>query len=165
MIIFRSALVGISLALAPAGARAQSASSADSSFCAFLPTVEAAIRSMGKNDSRPWLALLSTEPGATLFSPFGHVIRGTSAVAQRYDSVAKRFEPGHRTFTVEYLSIEVDGDLATTVAVERGTFRPAGSDSTMASVTRATMIYRRERGGWKLRHRHMDHLTEGKAAR
>ena len=53
---------------------------------------------------------------------------------------------------------DVSGDLAYFVALERGTFRVAGTDSTRRGFTRATMVFRREAGGWKLRHRHMDHL-------
>jgi ketosteroid isomerase-like protein len=157
----RSVLVAIGVALVPAAAPAQSASSADSAFRAFLPTFETATTSMLNGDDAAWRALLSAEPGGTLFTPFGGVVRGAPALAQRYDRAAARHAPGPARLEVEYLSIEVSGDLASVVALERSTFRSAGSDSTRAGFTRATMIFRREAGAWKLRHRHMDHLREG----
>jgi ketosteroid isomerase-like protein len=144
----------------PAPARAQEASSADSSFQAFLTTFEAATRSFIEGDNTAWKELLSTEPGGTLFTPFGGVVRGASALGEQYDRAAARFAPGPAVrLEVEYLSVEVSGDLACVVALQRGIFRPAGSDSTRAGFTRVTMIFRREAGGWKLRHRHMDHLA------
>lgn len=147
-------------ALMPARAGAQEPSSADSSFQAFLPTFEAAIRSwFFEGDNTAWKELLSTEPGGTLFTPFGEVVQGASALRERYDWVATRFEPGRPPrLEVEYLSIDASGDLGYVVVLERGTSRPAGSDSTMVGFTRATMVFRREAGEWKLRHRHMDHL-------
>jgi ketosteroid isomerase-like protein len=156
----RTVLVGIGLTLLPTAGPAQSASSADSSFRAFLPTFEGAINSMVNGDGALWGALLSTKPGTTLFSPFGAVYREPPTIGRRYQWVAKQFVPGHHRVQVEYLNVAVSGDLAAVVALERGTFRLAGSDSTGNSITRATMIFRREDGSWKLRHRHMDHLTE-----
>lgn len=154
----RSALASIAMALVPALAPAQPATSADSSFRAFLPTFEAATRSFLDGDNAAWKELLSTEPGGTLFTPSGGVVLGASALAEQYDRAAARFAPGPARLEVEYLSIEVSGDLACVVALQRGIYRPAGSDSTRAGFTRATMVFRREAGRWKLRHRHMDHL-------
>jgi ketosteroid isomerase-like protein len=52
----------------------------------------------------------------------------------------------------------VSGDLACVVEIER--YRPVGSDTLTSARTRATHIFRREEGAWKLAHRHMDHLRE-----
>lgn len=160
----RSIVVAIGVALAPVAAPGQSPSSADTSFRNFLPTFEAATRSMLNGDSDPWKALLSTEPGGTLFTPFGGVVLGAPALERQYARAAARHAPGPAGLEVEYLSLEVSGDLASVVALERSRLRMAGSDSTRAGYTRATMIFRREGGAWKLRHRHMDHLREGSPA-
>ncbi len=160
----RSVLVALGLALAPAAAPAQSASGADSAFRAFLVTFEAATTSILTGDAGPWKSHLSAEPGGTLFTPFGSVVRGAAALAQRYDSAAARQGPGRARLDMEYLSIEVSGDLAAVAALQRST-RMVGSDSTQAGFTRVTMIFRREAGAWKLRHRHMDHLREGSPAK
>lgn len=153
-----SAPAVIALALLPAPARAQEASSADSSFRAFLPTFEAATRSLLDGDNVAWKELLSAEPGGTLFTPFGGLVREASPLVEQYDRAAALFAPGPARLEVEYLSIEASGDLAYVVALERSTFRPAGSDATRTGLTRATTVFRREAGRWKLRHRHMDHL-------
>ena len=66
--------------------------------------------------------------------------------------------PGPARLEVEYLALEVSGNMAYVVALERSCFRPVGSDSLRSGYTRATMIFRRESDGWRLRHRHTDHL-------
>jgi ketosteroid isomerase-like protein len=165
MVRRRSVVIAVAAALVPATAPAQSASRADASFRAFLPTFEAATTSMLDGDSGPWRSLLSGEPGGTLFTPFGGVVRGAPALAQRYARAAARHAPGPARLEVEYLSIDVSGDLAFVVALERSRFRMAGGDSTQAGYTRATMVFRREGGEWKLRHRHMDHLEESSATK
>ena len=151
--------VALIAALTPAVGSAQPGSAADSSFQAFLPTYEAAIRSFFEGDNTAWKELLSTEPGGTLCTPFGEVVQGASALRERYDWVVTQYEPVRPArVEVEYVTIDASGDLAYFVALERGTYRVAGTDSTRSGLTRATMVFRREVGGWKLRHRHMDNL-------
>lgn len=163
-------LAAATVPLTPAAVRAQgeagvqgeasvhATSGADSSFRAFLPAFEAATRAMLDGDAAPWLRLLSAEPGGTLFTPFGQVEAGRPALEARYRVAAARHAPGPARLEVEYLTIEVSGGVAYVVALERSRFRPVGSDSLRSGYTRATMIFRRENGGWRLRHRHMDHL-------
>lgn len=137
---------------------AQEATGADSSFRAFLPSYEAALRSMLDGDGAAWRDLLSTEPGVTLFTPFGGLVTEPGPVAERYEQVAARFAPGPDRLELEYLAIGTAGDLAYFVALERSELRHAGSDSVESGFTRVTMVFRREAGAWRLRHRHMDHL-------
>ena len=151
-------LAAAAVPLAPAAVCAQVEAGADSSFRAFLPEFEAATRAVLDGDAVPWLRLLSAEPGGTLFTPFGQVVVGRRALAARYRAAAARNAPGPARLEVEYPALEVSGDLAYVVALERSRFRPVGSDSLRSGYTRATMIFRRESGGWRLRHRHMDHL-------
>jgi ketosteroid isomerase-like protein len=46
------------------------------------------------------------------------------------------------------------------VALERSRYQRAAVDSVRTGYTRATHIFRRENGEWKLAHRHMDHIEE-----
>jgi ketosteroid isomerase-like protein len=161
----RPLLVAIAVVLLPRVSLAQSASSPDSSFRAFLPTFEAATRDLLNGDGAHWQALLSTEPGATLFNAFGGVFRDTPEVTRRYEWLATQFTPRSATLTVDYLSIDVSGDLATVVSLEHPALRSATGDSMETGLTRATMIFRHEAGGWRLRHRHMDHLSGRGAAK
>ncbi len=131
---------------------------ADSSFKAFLVSFNAGANAMVNADPTPFMANASHADDVTLLTPFGENLRGWAAVGQRYEQAAKRFSPSGATMQLEYLAIEVQGDMAYTVVVQRGMYRPAGSDTTRASFTRATNVFRREDGKWKLVHRHMDHV-------
>lgn len=133
---------------------------ADASFRAFLPAFEGALTGMIGGDSTAWFALLAREP--TLFTPFGGVRVGHEAVRKQYAFAAGRNaspKPG-LVVEFEYLSVDVSGDLACVVEVEHISFRRVGSDTLARARTRATHIFRREDGAWKLAHRHMDHLQE-----
>jgi ketosteroid isomerase-like protein len=161
----RALLVAIAAVLLPHVGLSQSTSSPDSSFRAFLPTFEAATRDLLNGDGAHWQALLSTEPGATLFNPYGGTFRDTPEVTRRYAWLASQLTPRAATLTVDYLSIDVSGDLATVVSLEHPALRSATGDSMETGLTRATMIFRHEAGGWRLRHRHMDHLSGRGAAK
>ncbi len=76
-------------------------------------------------------------------------------------AVAGRFTPSGATLRVEYMALEVHGDIAYDVVQEYATYRPLSAPGSMAGATRATNVFRREAGEWKLVHRHMDHLEGG----
>lgn len=139
-------------------ATAQARSSADAGFRDFLVRFEAATRDMFRGRDSAWLAMVAREP--TLFTPFGGVRSGRDAVLQQYRQAAARLGPREATLEVEYLHVGVEGDLAFTVALERSRFQPIGVDTMRAGYTRATHVFRREDGAWKLAHRHMDHIVE-----
>jgi len=139
-------------------ATAQARSTADSSFRAFLVRFEAATRDMLSGRSAAWLAMVSREP--TLFTPFGGVVIGRDTVLAQYRFAAGRLGPREATLEVEYLHVGVSGDLAFTVALERSLYQRADADTVRKNYTRATHVFRREEGEWKLAHRHMDHIVE-----
>jgi ketosteroid isomerase-like protein len=64
---------------------------------------------------------------------------------------------------VEYLNIGVSGDLAFTVAIERQKEARVGDEPPTQRALRATQIFRKEAGAWKLLHRHADPLIEKRA--
>ena len=72
--------------------------------------------------------------------------------AQR--SVASRFSNG-TPLDLELIAADVDGDLAYTVGYERCSVSVQGGPARPVFL-RATQIYRRENGEWKLAHRHAD---------
>ncbi len=159
MTMFRAlpALLLLSVAcIQPASAQARSA--ADSSFRAFLVRFEAATRDMMSGRSATWLSMVSREP--TMFAPFGGVRTGRDSVLAQYRYAASRHGPREATLEVEYLHVAVSGDLAFTMALERSRYQRFDSDTLRANYTRATHIFRREDGEWKLAHRHMDHIVE-----
>jgi len=149
-------LVLTAACLQPASAQARS--SADSSFRAFLVRFEAATRDMFGGQSADWLSMVSREP--TLYTPFGGVLTGRAAVLKQYQFTASRLGPRAATLEVEYLHVGVEGDVAYTVALERSRYQRADVDTVRTGYTRATHVFRRENGEWKLAHRHMDHIEE-----
>jgi len=56
----------------------------------------------------------------------------------------------------EYLVKHVQGRLAYTVAIERADVLYAGRTEREPQVLRVTMLFRRDRGAWKIVHRHAD---------
>lgn len=131
---------------------------ADSEFHAFLKEFEAATTDFLNGDARAWATIASHADDATMFSPFGPAGTGWAEVGPMYTKGASRLAPRGAKLAVEYLAIIVTGELAYTAGIERKTFQLATADSTVNYVTRATDIFRREDGHWKLVHRHMDHL-------
>ncbi len=76
--------------------------------------------------------------------------------------VASRFSGG-TPLEFELIAAEVDGDLAYTVGYERSSVSIDGGPARPAFL-RATQIYRRENGDWKLVHRHADPAPAGSPA-
>ncbi len=130
---------------------------ADSSFRAFLVAFDSGLVAFVNGDPVQWMANASHADDVTLLTPYGENMRGWAAVEKQYERVRRQYAPGS-TVRQEYLAIEVQGDLAYTVVLQRGDYRSRGSDTSRAGFTRATNIFRREAGQWKLVHRHMDHL-------
>ena len=134
-----------------------SPTAADSSFRAFLEASESGLVAFVNGDPAPWMANASHADDVTLLTPYGENMRGWAAVENQYERAARRYAPGS-TVRQEYLAVEVQGDMAYTVVLQRGIFRSPDSDTTRVGFTRATNIFRCEAGQWKLVHRHMDHL-------
>jgi hypothetical protein len=104
-----------------------------------------------------WKARCSHLPTATLFGGWGGHERGWQQLDPRYDWAAARFAGGEVTF--EELARHVSSDLACTIQIERMRARLAGMEQPATITLRVTQIYGREATGWKLVHRHADHLT------
>ena len=60
----------------------------------------------------------------------------------------------------DYLVKDVRGRLAYTVAIERSNVLYAGHDAPQPQVLRVTMIFRFDRGGWSIVHRHADMMVD-----
>jgi ketosteroid isomerase-like protein len=82
------------------------------------------------------------------------VISGCDNITRAQSSVASRFSNG-TPLDLELIAADVNGDVAYTVAYERSSVSVGGATVQLAYV-RATQIYRRENGDWKLVLRHAD---------
>ena len=133
----------------------------ESSFRAFLPRWEKAQSGFINGDPTQWKQNTSHRDDATILGAFGgYGEKGWGAVGARYDWASSQYKPGGATMNVEYLSVVVSGDLAFTVGIERQQGARVGDQNPMQRALRATQIFRRETGSWKLLHRHADALIE-----
>ena len=135
---------------------------ADSSFRAFLAEWEKAQSRFINGDPTLWKQHASHRDDVTILGGFGgYGEKGWDAVGSRYDWASSQYKSGGATMKVEYLSIVANGDLAFTVGVERQEGARVGDQQNPAGrALRATQIFRREDGAWKLLHRHADPLIE-----
>ena len=140
----------------------QDATTVDSSFRAFLPEWEKAQSRFINGDPTLWKRHASHRDDVTILGGFGgYGEKGWDAVGERYEWASSQYKGGGAKMKVEYLSIIVSGDLAFTVGVERQEGARVGDQQNPGRrALRATQIFRRENGAWKLLHRHADPLLE-----
>ncbi|WP_127792584.1 DUF4440 domain-containing protein [Agromyces sp. LHK192] len=78
---------------------------------------------------------------------------GREAVVEAFDVLATSFSECE-AFQLELISYDIQGDMAYTVGYERFTTSIDGKPRTVT--LRATQVYRREDGEWRVVHRHAD---------
>jgi len=156
-------------ALAFTGAFAGAAATADRAqstghargFERFLQRYEAANTAFVNGDPSSWLSLTAEKDPASIFGGFGGLGEaGAATVHQRYLLAAGAFRPSGAEVDFEYLVKDVRGKLAYTVAIERADVLYAGQSERHEQVLRSTMIFRSERGAWKIVHRHADTMVD-----
>lgn len=135
----------------------------DSSFQTFLRRWEDAQSRFLNGDPTLWKQNSSQEEDATIFGAFGGHEKGWKEVGPRYDWAASQYKQSGARKQVEYLNIDVSGDLAFTVSIERDAVQIGNQTKPEARALRVTQVFRRESGAWKLLHRHADPLMEKRA--
>jgi ketosteroid isomerase-like protein len=108
-------------------------------------------------------SLWSRRDDVTLANPFGPPVRGWEEVSARLDLAASNYRDG-RDYDFENISTVTTPQLAYTVEIERIRTRVGGSDELTAIAIRATTVFRREDGMWKVTHRHGDPITSMRPA-
>ena len=108
-------------------------------------------------------SLWSRRDDVTLANPFGPPVRGWQEVSDRLDLAASHYRDG-RDYEFENIATVIAPELAYTVEVERIRTRVGGSDELTPIAIRATTVFRREDGNWKVRHRHGDPITSMRPA-
>ena len=136
---------------------------AERSFRAFLAEWEGAQARLLEGDPTQWKQRASQGDDATIMGAFGGYEKGWKEVGSRYDWAAAQYKERKARVKTEYLSVVVSGDLAYTVAVERQEEARPGGQAPVRRDLRATQVFRREGGSWKLLHRHADPLMEKRA--
>lgn len=137
-------------------AEASSGSLTTADFDEFMGRCHDALAHQGKGQSQPFLALWSDTSDVTLMAAVGGYERGFDGVSGLLSHVSKSLNwEGFRT---ENLATRVEGDVAFTAELERMTRTVDGHEEAMT--IRATQIYRRVGGDWKVIHRHGDVLAD-----
>ena len=130
-------------------------------FEEFLRRYEAANSAFLNGDPEPWLSIVAENEPASIFGGFGGLGEaGVDEVHQRYLLAAGAFRPSGAEAEFEYLVKDVQGRIAYTVAIERADVLFAGHTVVQEQVLRVTMIFRLERGDWKIVHRHADNMVD-----
>ena len=117
---------------------------------------------LARGEVEPIQAMLAEGEDVTVANPFGGIARGPAQVAKTLAAAAANFRDG-KIVGVEVVSTVVTPELAYLVEVERFRARMGGRDELADLALRATTIFRREAGAWKLVHRHADPLVSPQA--
>ncbi|MDH3241973.1 MAG: nuclear transport factor 2 family protein [Alphaproteobacteria bacterium] len=112
----------------------------------------AALNRMLNGDAGPLGDVWSHGPSVTTMHPIGGREVGWDQVKKSWEQVARLATGGQVEIADQ--SIEVLGDAAYEIGVERGRFSLAGEE--VAIDARVTNIYRRDSGAWKIVHHHTD---------
>ena len=126
-------------------------------FGSFLERREAAAREHAGADVESLRRMATHHPPATFFGPGGETTRGPDRVREAYEQGALPFPVDGGTHFEVFQSAASDG-LAYWVGLQHSIVDMADSDTPRRVVMRVTELYRREKGEWKLIHRHADEL-------
>ena len=130
-------------------------------FERFLERYEDANTAFVNGDPSKWLSITAEKDPQSIFGGFGGLGEaGAAEVRQRYLLAAGAFQASGAEVDFEYRVKDVRGRLAYTVAMERSHVLYAGQTERKPQVLRSTMIFRFERGAWKIVHRHADMMVD-----
>lgn len=118
----------------------------------------AALNTMFTGEFSPMSEIWSHRADVIQMGPFGGRLVGWSAVGAEFKKVAA-MKLGGRVVPKDVLVVSGDGNLGYTVCVEEGEHMSAGGRQITVK-HRATNIFRRENGAWKLAEHHTDISTD-----
>jgi len=148
-----AALSAVSLGCPQAGAHERA------EFDAFFDKVTKAEAELFRGRPESLKALWSRASEVTLFGVSGGSgEHGWEQVGPRLNWTNTQYSDG--TLTVERIASYVDGDLGYVVQREKVRFKVPGHTQESILEIRATWIFRRERDGWRIIHRHADSLMK-----
>jgi len=122
----------------------------------FLNRCHAALTQQSQGYPQPLLDLWSRRDDVTVMAAVGGYQVGFEAVSKllTWASTAQKFEG----WSAENLAKWAGPELAMSVELERYALHVDGEDKGIT--LRATQVYRRENGEWRIIHRHGDILTD-----
>ncbi len=126
----------------------------DADGAEFVERCHDALRKHTGGDPRPFLELWSRAEDVSLMGGVGGHQVGIDNVTELLTAAAETLN--YETWSAENLAIGFGETLGFTVELERLTRHIDGEEEEMR--LRATSIYRRENGAWRVIHRHGDSL-------
>jgi ketosteroid isomerase-like protein len=124
-----------------------------------LPDQIGAERALHNGDVIPRLSTWSHNEPVTLFGAGVSYQHGWTQVLAVFEWLATSFAACD-DYDYELLAAGADASLAYTVGIERYRAVTASGES-VNNALRVTHVYRREHDGWKIVHRHGDHMVPG----
>jgi ketosteroid isomerase-like protein len=118
----------------------------------FESSLQPAELALHNGDAGPRRALWSRQDPVTVLGAWQNAI-GHQEVGQLFTALGRSFSDC-TSATMELLAFDVVGDMAYTVALEHSSASVDGVPRTYT--LRATQVYRREGGQWRVAHRHGD---------
>jgi len=126
-------------------------------FDEFMKQREEASDSFVNGDFNPLDKISVQDSPATIFGPVGDCVQGAERVNAVNAKGAKHFRPGSKN-AFEVLHQASDENIAYWVGIQRSVVQMEGKEKGVPMDLRVTEIFRREKGHWKLFHRHADPL-------
>ena len=128
-------------------------------WAAFMTRLEAAEEGFARGHPADFKALWSHTDDVTLSGGLGGAIElGWAKVAERLDWASSNYADGGRS-RQEFGGL-VEADFAYLVQKEIIEARIGGRSERVKQELRVTMVFRRNRDGWRIVHRHADSQTE-----
>jgi len=118
-----------------------------------------ALNALVRGDPEPKKKLFSQREDVTVANPVGPPVRGWNQIAETLARVTSQLREGQPQ-RFERISEYATEDLAYVLEIERCPgVKMGASDEIRPFSLRATTVWRREDGGWKIAHRHADPIT------
>jgi ketosteroid isomerase-like protein len=129
----------------------------DDFLAEMLPKQVAAETAIHQGDAEPRMAVWSRKDPLTVFGAKMSGV-GWTELSEMFRNVASWFSDSTE-YDFEIIAAGASGDLAYTVGYEHNQVKVNGQPRTYT--LRATHVYRREDGQWRIVHRHADPVPDG----
>jgi hypothetical protein len=151
-----------SAAFSIAGCTTVSETRGGAPFEAFLAQADAAQLEFQQGRPRQYETLWSHQPDVTLAGGFGGGFeQGWDRVSRRLEWASSQFRNGRNE--IHRVAFSANGNLGYLVQTEHLIFNTPDQAAPVERRYRVTMLFRRERGMWRIIHRHADSQNDRSA--